>query len=208
MSHRSLSLALIAGLAFASAHVLATASTVYKWTDERGVVNYTNAPPPKARNPTPVNASPALESHVTADEEEARYWRERRQRETLRDMEAARERREMQAMRQAQARHSMALATQSAARDEEARRAARDHCLRERRIDCDNPQGAWPSYYSSTPVIVRRFAPQPITSAAPFPVSGPTLGPVPGTIAGTAAQLAPFRQGVTQTQGSASIRIR
>ncbi|MFN0164095.1 MAG: DUF4124 domain-containing protein [Burkholderiales bacterium] len=208
MSHRFLSLAIIAGLAFASAHAPATANTVYKWTDERGVVNYTTTPPPKARGGTTVLATPALESHVTADEEEARYWRERRQRETLRDMEAARERRETQAMRQAQARHSMALASQSAARDEEARRAAREQCLRERRIDCDNPQAASPVYYTPTPVIVRRVAPQPITSAAPFPVSGPTLGPEPGTIAGTAAQLAPFRKGGNPAQESASIRIR
>jgi hypothetical protein len=180
---------------------------VFKWTDERGVVNYSTAPPPQARKVVAVNAAPALEAHMSAEDEEGRYWRERRQRETLRELEEARERRETRALREAQLRHSQSLATQAAMRDDEARRAWREQCLRERRVDCDAPS-SWTTAYVPAPVVVRRFAPQPITRAAPFPVSGPTLGPAPGTIAGTQAQLAPFRQGVDLTPGAASLRTQ
>ncbi|MBL8380715.1 MAG: DUF4124 domain-containing protein [Burkholderiales bacterium] len=207
MSHRTPVVATLCAAVVLLTAPHAGASTVFKWTDERGVVNYTTTPPPHARGVSTVNAAPAVETRTTADEEEARYWRERRQREALREVEQARDRRERQELQQAQMRQAERLAAQAATRDDDARRALREQCLRERRVDCDNASSWSPGYYTG-PVVVRRFPAQPITSAAPFPVPGNSLGPAPGTIAGTAAQLAPFRQGGNLNSGSASLRIR
>lgn len=189
----------------------ALAATVYKWVDEKGVVNYSTAPPPAARNTVAINAAPALESvGLSASDEEARYWREKRQRETLResrDYQDLRLRRETEELRQSQIRQQMQLAAQTASADDERRRQAREQCLRERRVDCDGGGIANYSPYYPAPVVVR--APrQTIQQAAPFPVSGSGIGPAPGTIAGTQAQLAPFRSGRTTATAGYSLRSR
>ena len=187
------------------------AATVYKWVDDKGVVNYSTAPPPTARNTIAINAAPALESiGVSAADEEGRYWREKRQRETLResrDYQDLRLRRETEELRQLQIRQQMQLSAQAASAEDERRRLARDQCLRERRVDCDGSGvGSYTPYYPA-PVVVR--APrQTIQQAAPFPVSGSGIGPAPGTIAGTQAQLAPFRSVRTTATAGYSFRSR
>ena len=181
------------------------ATTVYKWTDDKGVVNYTTDPPPGARKAVAVNAAPALDNRTNAGEEEARYWRERNLRESLRDFEEMRLRRESESWRQGQARQQTALSSQSASADDERRRLAREQCLRERRVDCDGGGAATVSGYYQPSVVVLRAPRQTIQQAAPFPVTGPTLGPQPGSIAGTQPFFAPAPVVVQQ---SASIRRR
>lgn len=176
----------------------AAANTVFKWVDDKGVVNYATAPPAAARNLVVINAAPAIVSTgYQQGDEETRYWRERRQRESMRDArddQDLRLRRETEELRQVQIRQQMQLAAQSATADEQRQRLAREQCLRERRIDCDGAGGSFVSYYPA-PIVVR--APrQSIRQVAPFPVtSGSAIGLAPGTIAGTQAQLAPFRSG-------------
>ena len=171
------------------------ANTVFKWVDDKGVVNYATAPPPAARNLVAINATPAIViTGSQAGDEEARYWRERRLRESLRDTrddQDVRLRRETEELRQVQIRHQMQLTAQSATSDEQRLRQAREQCLRERRIDCDGGGGI--SYYPA-PIVVRAAPRQSIRQVAPFPVNGGvSVGIAPGTIAGTQAQLAQFR---------------
>ena len=175
------------------------ATTVYKWTDDKGVTNYTTDPPPGARKAVAVNAAPALENRNYAGDEEARYWRERNLRESVRDLEEMRLRRETEAERQGGMRRQAASATQAASADDERRRLAREQCLRERRVDCDG--GGYAGGYYYPPVVVLRAPRQTIQQAAPFPVTGPAIGPQPGTIAGTQPFFAPAPVAVQQSAG-------
>lgn len=180
------------------------ASTVYKWTDARGVVNYSTAPPPDAVKPVAIQTAPALDSRELAAAEEARYWRERRQREAimdLRDLERQRLARDTEELRQMQIRQQMHLASQGVLSDDERRRRAYEQCLRERRVDCDLT-GVTGGYL--VPAIVR--APrQTITQVAPFPTG--TTSPLTGTTAGTQALLAGVRSfGPATTQARAGLR--
>lgn len=192
--------------AFACAQA-AAAATVFKWTDQRGVVNYSTAPPPEARNVVAVDASPAI--GPAGSEEEVRYWRERRAGELARDkreLEMLRQKREADQFRHDQYRQQLALNSQAYGIEEERRRLAREQCLRERRVDCDSVGGyGYGPYYPTT--IVARRPPQSIHQAAPFPVNGPASGPVPGTIAGTQAQLEPFRAATQVASRPASVRL-
>ena len=190
-SARNVAIAVLLGVLASNA----AANTVFKWVDEKGVVNYATAPPPAARNLVAINATPAIVSTgLQAGDEEARYWRARRLRESLRDSrddQDVRLRRETEELRQVQIRQQMQLAAQSATSDEQRQRQAREQCLRERRIDCDGGGGI--SYYPA-PIVVRAAQRQSIRQVAPFPVSaGASIGIAQGTIAGTQAQLAPFR---------------
>ena len=186
----------------------ALAGTVYKWTDQRGVVNYSTAPPPEAQRMVVVDTTPAVATAGGANDEDARAWREQRARELARDkreLESMRQRRESDQARQDQYRHQLALASQAYSTEDERRRLAREQCLRERRVDCDSPSSqAYNPYY---PTIIARPARQTIQQVSPFPVTGPVIGPAPGTIAGTQALLGPFRAATTTTvTRSASLR--
>lgn len=168
----------------------AAASTVYKWTDSRGVVNYSTAPPPDAVKPVAIQTAPAVDSRDLAAAEEARYWRERRQREAimdLRELERTRLARDTEELRQLQIRQQIYLANQGVLTDEQRRRMAYEQCVRERRVDCDLV-GVTGGYV--VPTIVR--APrQTITQVAPFPTNA--TSPLTGTTAGTQALLAGVR---------------
>ena len=187
----------------------AQASTVYKWTDSRGVVNYTSAPPPEARGVIAINTAPALDNRPSADDEEARYWRERRQREARRedrDAVDARTRRETEELRQAQMRQDLALRAQAASAEQQTLRLLREHCERQRRIDCDSQGGgAYAPYYP--PVVVVRRAPQPSWRATPFSTASNPLGIRPGTIAGNATAFAHPDSGIVASPGY-SMRAR
>lgn len=175
-------LVLVAAAALA-APALGQAQTVFKWVDASGVTNYTTTPPPASgRNVSAVNAAPAIASSYPSGmgpDEEARYWRSRREREAANDMSDSRIRREAEEMRQYQVRQELGLRQDEESRrraEEQRRQAMFDQCQRERRVDCDYGSG-----YGYGPVVVAR-RPQPITSAAPFPVPGSPLitNPTPG----------------------------
>jgi hypothetical protein len=179
--------AVIAPLALCAllAPVLGQAEQVYKWVDANGVTNYTTTPPPAGvRKVASVNAAPAISSTYPsgmAGNEEAQYWRQRRQLETANELQDARLRREAQALREQQARQEMGLRQDEEARrraQEQRRQARFEQCQRERRVDCDDDGYG---YGYGAPVVVAR-RPQPITSAAPFPVPGsPAVSnPTPG----------------------------
>ena len=93
---------------FAPAAALAT--TVYKWTDEKGVVNYTTVAPDR-RPAQAIDAAPAVEGKSQgAGYDEARYWRERAQREALRDLQGGRLQSETELLRQLRLRQEIAAA--------------------------------------------------------------------------------------------------
>jgi hypothetical protein len=182
------------------------ASTVYKWTDARGVVNYSTAPPPDAVKPVAIQTTPALDARDLAAAEEARYWRERRQREAimdLRDLERQRLARDTEELRQLQIRQQMHLASQGVLTDEQRRRMAYEQCMRERRVDCDLA-GVTGGYV--VPVIARTPR-QTITQVAPFPTG--TTSPLTGTTAGTQALLAGVRSvgGASSAPARAAARV-
>jgi len=188
----------------------AMAGTVYKWTDQRGVVNYSTAPPPEAQRLMVVDTTPAVAAAGGVNDEDARAWREQRARDLARDkreLESMRQKREADQARQDLYRHQLALAGQSASTEDERRRLAREQCLRERRVDCDSTASQAYNPYYPTQVIVRP-ARQTIQQVSPFPVSGPVTTLTPGTIAGTQAQLAPFRAGGTTSTAARSASVR
>jgi hypothetical protein len=184
----------------------AHASTVYKWVDSRGVVNYSTAPPPEARGIVAVNADPSISGREFAGDDEARYWRERRQRDAANELANLRHQRETEEWRQARYRQQMMQVASNASAEDERRRQAREQCVRERRVDCDTA-GATAVYggYYPAPVIAR--APrQTIQQVSPFPVTGATTGPAPGTIAGTQSLLAPSPVAAVTPAGLATRR--
>ena len=151
---------LIATLLSAAASL--SAATVYKWTDEKGVVNYTTTPPPESRKAKMIDAAPALNVvAANADYDESRYWRDRRQRETLRDLRDERLRGETEALRQARLRQEIALA-EAQANQKSAADIAFEQCKAQRRVDCESTLfglgGAYGSAAVSYPVGVRRRA--------------------------------------------------
>lgn len=170
----------------AAAHVPATgiASTVYKWVDEKGVVNYTTTPPPggRAGKPTVVDVAPAVAGNSSgADNAEAQYWRARAEREAARDLAEERQRRETEALRQARLRQELAAADKDAAKKTAAQVAA-EQCRAERRIDCDtNPAVLAGGVLAATlvypqVVVVARRATAPATPR-PYFSSPPNFTP-------------------------------
>ncbi|MBL8383025.1 MAG: DUF4124 domain-containing protein [Burkholderiales bacterium] len=200
-THRIVALTVAAAALAPFAH----AGTVYKWTDARGVVNYSTAPPPEAQRLVRVDTTPAVAAAGAASDTESAASHERRLREQMQQIDTLRQARELAQAREQQQRHEMQLARQAADTEEARRRLAREQCLRERRIDCDAAPGV--AYVPAPVVVVRRAPPQNIRQVSPFPVSGPSLGPAPGTIAGTQAQLAPFRAAPPVPVQSAGFRV-
>ena len=152
----------------AAAPTAASASTVYKWTDEKGVVNYTTTPPDK-RKAVVIEAAPAVEGKPYAGGySEAGYWRERSQREALRDLREERLRGETEALRQSRLRQEAAV-IEAQAKQKSVAQLMQEQCRSERRIDCDSaPYGATPYGYPA-------FAPSVIGR-------GTGLTTVPGTV--------------------------
>jgi hypothetical protein len=163
---------------------------VYRWTDERGVVNYSNTRPP-AGVPTvrvpepelPVLATPPAEAPAARTETrppprdgEA----ELRQRVDTLERELAAERGARQQIAQA---------------DDERRQRAREECERQRRVDCDQlevlPDGA--------PVIVHpRVRPRPnIVPTLPVPERKAPVASAPFVRKdGNAGKMAPGTKGL------------
>ena len=143
----------------------ALAATVYKWTDEKGVVNYTTVPPGK-RPAQAIDAAPAVEGKgQVAGYDEERYWRERAQREALRDLQGERLQSETELLRQQRLRQEIAAAEAQSRQKTEAQ-LRQEQCRAERRIDCDTaPYGGAPyggaiygyGGYAPAVVVVQRL---------------------------------------------------
>ena len=176
-------------LSFACALIIATASapvpaqTVYKWTDDKGVVNYTTTPPDKRKAKT-IDAAPAVagKSFVT-DYDEARYWRDRNLRESVRDLRDERLRGETEALRQNQLR-SEAATRSAGTRQKSMQELMVAQCNSERRVDCDaGPYGGpgFASYgytgYPSYPAVVVVPQTPAATAAAPYFSTTPNFTP-------------------------------
>jgi hypothetical protein len=155
----------------------APAATVYKWVDEKGVVNYTTTPPSN-RMAAAVDVAPAVAGQGgTGGDGEACYWRERAQREAASGLEQDRLRRETEQLRQSKLRQEMAAA-EAASKQKTAAQLAYEQCRSERRVDCETllGLGGAPGYalgyasggigsslYAYPPVVVtrRRAVPAP-----------------------------------------------
>lgn len=145
---------------------------VFKWVDEKGVVNY-SAAPPGGKTARAVEV-PARVSNYTPPPAETRPARAQddalRQRVAKLEADLERERRERVEAQAAQSR---------ADRDEEARKRALDNCLRNRGVDCEGESRSV-IYYPTQPVVVVRRPPRivptlPVTPApAPAPASPPS----------------------------------
>ena len=102
---------------------------IYKWTDEKGVVNYSNTPPtgrPAVQLEDETSRVSTIESGQPNDAAALRQLRERDLRQRVEQLE-----RDAAASRQDQATEQLAY--------QQALQAARERCFAERRIDCDDP---------------------------------------------------------------------
>lgn len=132
---------------------------VYKWTDERGSVNYGNKPPPNARNVTLVREDDGRVSTVPGLSPEAMESQQNRADQRRID----RLERDLEAQRRAN----------RAAGSGAEYQAWRDQCLAERRVDCDDPNRGviyTPGYVPGYPVYpVPPIARPPINRPVPVP---------------------------------------
>lgn len=124
-----------------SAALPATAQQMYKWVDERGVVSYSNSPPPSAGKAGKVDVVEERVSVYTPDplisraiEEDAADARDAKAQQRKREREAAR----------AKSGASNRSDT-SAAQKQEQLKAAYDQCVSERRVECDTILAGNPS---------------------------------------------------------------
>ena len=167
----------------------AAASTVYKWVDEKGIVNYTTTPPSAQRKATVIDVAPAVTGRgVPLDENDARYAYARDLREAASEMELNRLRTANEQLRQAQWRQE-SEAAQRAARNEAALQQAIERCRSQRHVDCEinpYPPGSTLDPYWLTPyqqiVVVRRapgvtLLPRPYFSTAPAFTPGYSMRP-------------------------------
>ncbi len=151
----------------------AQATTVYRWVDEKGVVNYTTTPPPAARKAATIDVSPAVAGQGDIlSGEEARYWRARGEREALRSATEERRQRETVQLEQERLRQDMAMA-EARSREKSQWQLAVERCKSQRHVDCETaPYG--PAYGQPAPlVIVARPGVNPFPSTSPalfFPV--------------------------------------
>ena len=152
----------------------ALAATVYKWTDEKGVVNYTTVAPDK-RPAQAIDAAPAVEGKGQgASYDEARYWRERAQREALRDLQGERLQSETELLRQQRLRQEIAAAEAQSRQKTEAQLRL-EQCRAERRVDCDSAAygGAMYGYggYAPGVLVVQRLGRAPAPASSYFSIT-------------------------------------
>lgn len=153
MRYRSVPLMLLAACMAATTPA---AAQVYRWTDERGIVNYGNKPPPNARNVATMREDDGRVSTIPgmspeAVEAERDRFERRRADQLQRDLEA-----ERRAARAGGGGFDF--------------QAWREQCLAERRVDCDDPdRGA--------------FVPGPVWAAPGYPVYPvPPIARPPGPV--------------------------
>jgi hypothetical protein len=121
----------------------------YKWVDEKGVTNYGNAPPQNARNVEKVDQRVSTVPGPKPDAQAGGGG-------------AAK-----QASPEAQQRAQSAPGSDAA--------AARERCIAERRVDCDEPSGALPEPGAYPPYV---SPPRPLPPVRPgVPKAGPRPTP-------------------------------
>jgi Domain of unknown function (DUF4124) len=168
-------LALLAAAAFMCAGAI-DASEIYKWKDEKGVVHYSNTPPPKGADATVLDESKGKVSVVPAykpPDGTPVQGGDPALQDRVRNLERQLE----------QERQSQSAAAQSQA---DAYSQWRAQCLAQRRTDCDDPNAAVAPVDSGYPVPqVVRPPGRPIRpSASSGAPPGYTVGPGPGGIGG------------------------
>lgn len=151
------------------------AAEIYKWKDEKGVVHYSNTPPPKDANASVLDESkgkvsvvPAYKAPDGAAKSDAAL--QDRVRRLERDLERERQ--------------SQSAASQS---QSDAYARWREECLAQRRSDCDDPNAAVAPVYGEGgyyyPPVVRPPGPSRPNRPSGAP-PGYTVGPGPGGIGG------------------------
>ncbi|MBC7207022.1 MAG: DUF4124 domain-containing protein [Methyloversatilis sp.] len=142
--------------------------TVHRWIDERGVVNYGDAPP-EGRKSTPVRTIDPLT--VTGSPPPARAATPPAPVGGATDRDAVQ--REVESALQ---RERASAARESAARQEAAMAEARRRCLEQRRVDCDDPVLLEEPLYGVPPRIIRRHPPlHPPIARPPAPPPEPPV---------------------------------
>ncbi|MDY0057330.1 MAG: DUF4124 domain-containing protein [Methyloversatilis sp.] len=143
--------------------------TVHRWVDERGVVNYGDAPP-EGRKSTPIRTVDPLT--VTGSPPPARAATPPAPSSAAADREAVQ--REVESALQ---RERASVAQENAARQEAAMAEARKRCLEQRRVDCDDPAVLDDTLYGVPPRIIRRHPPlyPPIARPPAPPPERPVL---------------------------------
>jgi len=156
----------------------AGAAEIYKWKDEKGVVHYSNTPPPKDANASVLDESKGKVSVVPAYKapDAPRGANDAELQERVRRLE-----RDLERERQSQ---SAAAQSQS-----DAYARWRADCLAQRRSDCDDPSAAGVPVYGEGgyyyPQVVRPPGTGPALPNRPSGAPpGYTVGPGPGGIGG------------------------
>jgi hypothetical protein len=173
MTRTSFKLLLVAVLAA----VPAVHAQVYKWVDDKGVVNYSSAPPSKGKGVVKLEEDNGRVSTIPAlarrDDPAAAADPALRQRVDQLEREAA-------AQRQSAAQQEIAAA--------EAYRRWVEQCRAERRVDCDDPnRGAFNDY--GAPIYVPPVYARP----RPRPVPAPgTYRPTPYVAQGGGGAVGPY----------------
>lgn len=147
---------MVAALLAAAAVQAAPASSVYKWVDEKGIVNYTTTPPPAQRKAAVVDVAPAVTGRSALQGySDLSYYRDLSYswaRDAAGQAELERMRSQGEQTRQAQSRQE--LAAQRTARSQAANQQAIDRCRSQRHVDCDSnpyPAGSTLDPYSLYP---------------------------------------------------------
>lgn len=187
---------LLVGALLASMPASAQQSGIYKWKDEKGVVHYSNTPPPEGTKATVLDESKSKVSVVPGVQAPAPppAGSDAQLQNRVQRLE-----RELEDERRSQAAASQAQS--------DAYQRWREECLKQRRLDCDDPTAAVsPIYGYPAPPIVRpppgqrppgqrppgqRPQPPDYPSAVP---PGYTVGPGPAGIGGQYVPLPPRPQ--------------
>jgi len=167
---------------------------VYKWTDEKGVVNYSSTPPPKGRSGKIVEEDNGRVSTIPADPS-ARDAQPSPSERALRDRVDRLE-------QDAAAQRQTAGANDAAA--QEAYRRWYEQCRADRRVDCDNPVGYNDPGYAVYPPGVARPGQRPLVPNAPGQFR-PTPNVVQGGGGAVGPYFAPPPGGVAAGSGPAGI---
>lgn len=178
---------LLAALAIAVVLPALAHGQVYKWVDEKGVVNYSSSPPPKGKGAVTLDESSGRVTTVQA--------LDARRDDSIAASDPALRRRIDQLERDASAQRQSAAQQEAAAA--EAHRRWVEQCRAERRVDCDDPsRGAldsrydyvYPPVYAGPSIAARptapgTFRPTPYVAQGGGGVVGPYYRSPPGGVA-------------------------
>ena len=178
---------LVWGWVVAMAWSSGTFAEIYKWVDQKGVTNYSSAPPATGKAQMLDPAAATVSVYQAPSPQDAARLLDAMMRQRVAMLE-----------NQLRAEHLARLAQQASYQtDSDRYRLAYEQCLRERRVDCDTSRDgmrATPYFYAAAaPVFVvgRPFTLTPIT---PFTRNPPA-------VFGTMVGFSPRAGGSTRTTG-------